>query len=300
VIKQGDRFVPELIAKDYLLKRSRSSGECPLFFTSGQRPLYGVFHPAGSAGLNDYVLVVSHAIGTEHMLTQRIEALAARSAAATGIPAFRYNARAHGDSAGEARDLTFEDLVEDACAAADMARQLSGASRIIWLGVRLGCAVVAAAIRRRPDTCALALWAPVHRGEDYVRSMLRATFFTHVAKGGRPNLTIEGMLEQLEHKGQFPVVAGYVYRAFYRSVKEVDLCETLDWGGQTLIAQVQRRSAPSADNERLQAEIQSRGGKVTSICIREEPPWTMLTVVKPQWISDELLSATKEWLNGLE
>ena len=101
------------------------------------------------------VIVICHAIGTEHMLTQRIEALGARLAANAGFAAFRYNARAHGDSAGDPRDLTFADLVDDACAAADMARELSGASRIIWIGLRLGCLIAAEAICRRDDTALL-------------------------------------------------------------------------------------------------------------------------------------------------
>ncbi len=291
--------MPEVVTDKSVIRPAKATGEYAFFFSSGGRPLYAAFHPAFGTD-RDYVLVICHAIGTEHMLTQRIEALAARQTAAIGVPALRYNARAHGDSAGEECELRFEDLVEDAIAAAELARQLSGKRRIIWLGIRLGCAVVAEAVRRRHDTGAVALWAPVHRGDDYVRSMLRATFFAQMVKGRRPSITVDGMLEQLEQKGEFPVVAGYVYRAFYRSVKDLELRRTLNWNGPTLIAQVQPRPTLSPDNECMRAEIEQRGGSVKFICIREEPPWTMLTVAKPQWANGELLFATKEWLDGLE
>jgi len=292
--------VPEPIIERSTIRRAGAGGEFPFFFSSAGRPLYGAFHPANAARRKKQVVVICHAIGTEHMLTQRIEALGARLAANAGFAAFRYNARAHGDSAGDPRDLTFEDLIEDACAAADVARELSGASRVIWVGLRLGCLIAAEAIGRRDDSGAFALWEPVHRGADYFRSMMRATFFTHVAKGRRPGGTVDDMQEQLERDGELPVVAGYVYRALYRSAKEADLGQTLEWAGDTLIAQVQRRPRLSPNNERLKSEIQQRGGKVTVALISQEPPWNLLTVAKPQWTDDDLLSATKEWLDGLE
>jgi pimeloyl-ACP methyl ester carboxylesterase len=292
--------VPDLITERAFIRRG-ATGEYPLFFSSAERPLYGAFHPANRARGNKPVLVICHAIGTEHMLTQRIEALGARAAANTGFAAFCYHARGHGDSAGDPRMLTFADLVDDACAAADLARELSAASRIIWVGLRLGCLIAAEAMRRRHDARALALWEPLHCGTDYFRSMMRATFFTDVARGRRPGGNVDSMLEQLERNGELPIVGGYVYRRLYRDAKEAELRRSLQkWGGDTLIAQVQRRPTLSPDNQRLYQEIQQRGGMVTAALIRQEPPWHMMPIVKPQWTSESLLDATKEWLHGLE
>jgi pimeloyl-ACP methyl ester carboxylesterase len=249
------------------------------------------------------VLVFCHAIGTEHMLTQRMETLGSRLAANAGFAAFRYHARAHGDSAGESHDVTFDDLIEDACTAADMARQLSGASRIVWVGVRLGCLIAAEAMCRRDDAGAFALWEPLHRGSDYFHSLFRATFFSHIAKGKRPGMTVDDMLKQIERDGEFAVVAGYVYRALYRSACGADLARSLQgWNGPTLIAQVQRRRNLSKDNQHLRSAIEQRGGatNVAVALISEEPPWNLPSVVRPQWTSDGLLSTTKEWLDGLE
>jgi pimeloyl-ACP methyl ester carboxylesterase len=291
-----------MVAKS-AIRCTGASGELPFFFSSAGRPLYGAFHPANAALGKKCVLVFCHAIGTEHMLTQRIEALGAQVAAKIGFAAFRYNARAHGDSAGNPQEVTFADLIEDACASADMARELSGASRIIWVGLRLGCIVAAEAACRRNDTGAVALWEPLHSGADYFRSLMRATLFTQIAKGRRPSVNADNMLDQLERDGEVPVVGGYVYRALYDSAKHTDLGRSLqNWDGETLIAQVQRRRNLSPDNERLRAAIEQRqnNAKVTIALISEEPPWTMMPIVKPQWTSDGLLNATREWLNGLE
>ena len=276
-------------------------GERPLHFTSSGRPLYGAFHPAATADCKDRVLVFCHSLGIEHMVTQRMGVLGARVAANAGFAALRYDSRAHGDSAGDPGDVTLADLVDDACAAADYARELSGASRIIWVGVRFGCFIAAEAIARRDDAAALALWEPLHQGDDYFRAAVRTMLFCQLAQGERPSTTSDDLLKTLETGGVQPIVGTYIYHPLYRTAHAADLIRSLqNWGGDTLIAQVQRRPALSAKNERLRSEIQQRGGKVTVALIGPEPAWTMPPILTPQWTSESLLAGTKEWLNELE
>jgi pimeloyl-ACP methyl ester carboxylesterase len=289
-------------ATELLVTESASSlEEVPLFFTSAGRPLYGAFHPADVAPAKDGVLIFCHSLGIEHMVTQRMEVLGARAAAKAGFAAFRYNARAHGDSAGDLQDVTLADLVDDACAAADYARQLSGASRIVWVGVRFGCHIAAEAMARRNDAAALALWEPLHRGDDYFRMATRALLFCLVSQGKRPKGTVDDLLKRLEADGVLPIVGTYIHRLLYRTAREADLGRSLQkWGRDTLIAQVQSRPTLSTSNERLRSEIEQRGGKVTVALTSQEPAWSMLPLVRPQWTSDVLLAATTEWLHGLE
>jgi pimeloyl-ACP methyl ester carboxylesterase len=271
-----------------------------LHFSSSGLPLYGAFHSAESSGHNDRVLVFCHSLGSEHLVTQRMETLGARIAANTGFPAFRYHSRSHGDSAGDPEGLTFADLIDDACAAADYARELSGASQIIWVGVRFGCLIAAAALARRDDAAALALWEPLHQGGDYFRAALRAAAFCQIAEGKRPAGADE-LLKRLKTGAALPVVGTYIYRALYHGAQDADLSQILrSWSGGTLIAQVQNRPRLSAQNERLRTEIHGRGGKVTVSMIRQEPAWSMLPFSHPQWSSETLLTSTKEWLRELD
>jgi pimeloyl-ACP methyl ester carboxylesterase len=235
------------------------------------------------------------------MVTQRMEVLGARAAAKAGFAVFRYNARAHGDSTGDPRDVTFTDLVDDACAAADYARKLSGAANVIWVGVRFGCLVAAAAMGRRDDAAALALWEPLHQGSDYFRAAARTMSFCQVARAKSSGATVDDLLKRLETDGLVPVVGTYLYRALSRSAHEADLARSLKtWAGDTLVAQVQHRPTLSANNERVCSEIEQRGGKVTVALSRQEPTWSMLPIVRPQWTSEALLAATTEWLRGME
>jgi pimeloyl-ACP methyl ester carboxylesterase len=293
--------VPEVTTDAVAAERSKAIREVPLFFSFGGRPLYGVFHAPNIEPMRDCVLVFCHSIGTEHMMTQRIEALGARSAAAAGFGAFHYHSRGYGDSGGHPQDVTFEELTNDASTAADIARELSGASRIIWVGIRFGCFMAAEAIARRNDAAALALWDPVLRGSEFFRGMIRAKLIVQLAKGKRPVVTYDAMLEQLEREGELPLVGTYLYRAFYRSAVNLDLARSLQkWRGDTLIAQVRRRHTLTEDNEHLRTRIQLQGGKVGVSLINEEPTWNMMPLTRPQWSSDSLLSLTMEWLHGLE
>ena len=283
------------------IESANSYQEHPLFFSSASEALYGVFYAPEKAGRKDRVLVFTHSLGIEHMVTQRMQVLGARVAANAGFAAFRYDSRAHGDSTGDPRDMTFSDLVDDACAAADYAYKLSGASKVIWVGVRFGCLIAAEAMSRRDDTAALGLWEPLHQGGEYFRAAVRTMLFCRVAQGKSSGATLDDQLKQLETEGMLPVVGTYLYRALWGSVRDQELSRSLlNWSGQTLIAQVQRRSILSANNQRLLAEIEQRGGKVTAALISQEPAWTMLPLVRPQWTSDALLTATREWLDGME
>ena len=98
-----------------------------------------------------------------------------------------------------------------------------------------------------------------------------------------------------------PAVGTYLYSSLWRSARDADLNRSLlNWSGDTLIAQVQRRPTLSASNQRLQSDIEQRGGKVRMALISQEPAWTMLPLVRPQWTSEVLLAATTEWLRGME
>jgi pimeloyl-ACP methyl ester carboxylesterase len=292
--------VPELVSRS-TIKSPSPPEEVPLFFDSAGCTLYGAFHPVENTISSDRVLVFCHSLGIEHMVTQRMSVLGARAAANAGFAAFRYDSRAHGDSAGDPRALIFTALVDDACTAADYARKLSGAARVIWVGVRFGCLIAAAAIARRNDAAALALWEPLHHGEDYFRAAIRTALFCQVAQGKPSGATVDDLLKRLEADGVLPVVGTYLHSALSSSTQDADLGQLLlNWNKDTLIAQVQRRPILSADNQRLCSEIKQRGGKVGVAVISQEPAWGMLPVVRPQWTNDALLTVTKEWLHGLE
>ena len=261
-------------------------------------PLYAVFHPARSAGNSPSVVLFCHSLGLDHLVTWRMDVLAARAIAAGGRPAFSYHARGHGDSAGSFADLTFDSLVEDALDAAGRARELSGAARIVWVATRFGALVAAAAMRRRTDSAGLVLWEPVHRARDYFHGLMRRRLFFEVANGRRPALNVEQMIQRLGGGRELPLAAEWLHEPLYRTALDADLARALDgWNGPTLLAQVQKRESLSPDNAALLGALLRAGASAETVEIVEQPTWE--NPAEPWWTSPRLIAETNAWLGRM-
>lgn len=113
--------------------------------------------------------------------------------------------------------MTFEGLIEDAVNAAAWARNRSGASQIVWVGIRFGALVAAHAIRRTADSIGLALWEPVLSARDYFLKSMRHVMYYEMSQGDRPSLTVDQMSERLKREGKISVLGFDLYRKFFES-----------------------------------------------------------------------------------
>ena len=272
--------------------------EHPEFFESGERPLYGLYYAPRGGRLRDAVVVHCHGLGIEQLTDFRNEVGLARAAAALGIPTFRFHARGHGDSAGDFETLTLDRWVDDALCAAERAQALSGASRVIWLGVRFGALIAARASRHRTDTAGLALWEPMNRTPDYLRAMLRTLLMSQLAAGKRPDATVEQLLARLESEGRVDVHGYFLHRAIVHSTGDGDLIAAL--AGHTApvqLVQIQSRRSLSPAHEALAQSLEAGGARVAIEKVAEEPGWHFVS--NPAWRSAELVRLTTEWLDAL-
>ena len=114
-------------------------------------------------------------------------------------------------------DVTFEDLIDDAVNAATYARARSGASQIVWVGIRFGALVAAHAIRRIADSTALALWEPALSARDYLLKSMRHVIYYELSLGERPSLTVDQMSERLKREGKISLLGFDLYRKFFES-----------------------------------------------------------------------------------
>jgi pimeloyl-ACP methyl ester carboxylesterase len=243
-------------------------------------------------------VVHCHSLGVEQVTCYRAEVLFARAAAAAGFPVLRYHARGHGDSAGDFAAVTLESLTEDALAAAAEALRRSGATRVVWLGVRFGGLVAAAALPRGPEAAGLALWEPVHAPRDYFRAQLRGLLYSQVAEGKKPSATVDDLMARLDGDGHVDVHGYYLHRALADSVRDESLPRRLEsWRGPTFLAQIEQRRSFSPAHTALVESLTARGARVETMKVPEEPGWHM--VANPAWTSPELVAATAEWLRAV-
>ncbi|HET7226348.1 MAG TPA: alpha/beta hydrolase [Candidatus Eisenbacteria bacterium] len=277
---------------DILLDR-----EQPFFFRVGATPLYAVLH--GAAAPRDTVLVHVHSLGVEQLTNYRNAVNLARAAAATGIPALRWHARGHGDSGGDYADVTLDTLADDAAAAAAIARDRTGATRVVWWADRFGALPAARALARDPARAAgLVLWEPVQRASDHFRGVLRGMLYSAVAHGRKPDATVDQLLERVAAVGAVDVLGYLLHRAIVDSARDVTLeRELAAWSGPTLLAQVQARPRLSPAHAALMKTLETRGARAATAFVNEEPGWQFIS--NPAWESAPLIAGTMEWLRGV-
>ncbi len=260
------------------------------FFESDGRPLYAVSYRAAPSAS---VVIFCNAFSENHC-EGRAEAIAARIIAANGYSAFVYHPRAHGDSTGDPENLTFEDLIDDAVNAAACARRRTGASRIVWVGIRFGALVAAHAIGRTRDSSGLALWEPALNARDYLLKSMRHVIYNEMFLGEQPSLTVDQMSDRLEREGKISLLGFDLYRKFFESAPEADLLDALPaWRGPTLIAQFQKHSRLSRAHNRVREALVGRGLSVRAL-LHRGPDGT-----DPWWTPEEIARQTGAWLDEL-
>jgi pimeloyl-ACP methyl ester carboxylesterase len=266
------------------------------FFRSGQHSIYS--SSRRGARPDAPLVLFCNGFAQDHVFNCRAELLGARILAERGYPTFSYHARAHGDSSGDLEFLTFADLVDDARAAAAEGLRRTGAPRIVWVGIRFGAMVAAAAMRQRRDHAALALWEPAYRAQDYFRMLMRRVLFFELSRGRRSALTVEKMIAELGAGRSVALLGFDLHPAFYRSALEVDLLNDLEsWRGPTLIAQIQRRKELAREHLRLKTALEGHGAKVLTTLIDEEPNWD--NGFDAVWTLEGLSHQMAEWLDGI-
>lgn len=272
--------------------------ETPFFFESGERPCYAVLHSPARVRAEAPVVVHVHGLGVEQLTLYRQEVLVARAAAALGFPVMRFHARGHGDSAGDASAVTLGSLTEDANAAADEARRRTGATGVVWLGVRFGALVAAMAGAARTDTAGLVLWEPVLQPLEFFRAQLRYLLFSRIAGGVRPDATADELLAKARAGGEVDVNGYQLHRTILESSDGASLTAALAaWRAPVLLAQVQQRAKLAPANEALTTALRERGVAVSVTQVREEPGYQNLS--NPAWECPALTQAIAEWLDAL-
>lgn len=137
--------------------------EIPVTFQNQREQLVGMWHAPAGNGDPAPVVVFCHGYTGHKAESHRLFVATARTLAARGVGALRFDFRGSGDSAGEMVDMTVSREVSDARAALSFVRMLPEVdeSRIALLGLSLGGLVTALTLAEEPEVRAAVLWNPV-------------------------------------------------------------------------------------------------------------------------------------------
>lgn len=146
----------------------------PFHFGDSSRPLFGVYHPPLARAAASRSVLLCPSIGQEYIRAHRALRQLATQLARAGHHALRFDYEGQGDSAGEASEGSLSSWMANVGTAADELRDLSGATDVTLVGIRLGAVI---AFRAAPAVGAtdLVLWDPALRGPRYLEE-LYATF----------------------------------------------------------------------------------------------------------------------------
>lgn len=144
----------------------------PIYFRSGDKPLFGCYHAARGQQRRSCGVLICPPVGHEYINCHRaLRQLAARLAGA-GFPVLRFDYYGCGDSSGRDDEVTLQQWLEDISAAVSELRRRGGCREICVVGLRLGATLAMTVGARRAVFDSLVLWDPVVHGGNYLKELM--------------------------------------------------------------------------------------------------------------------------------
>ncbi|MEZ4266447.1 MAG: alpha/beta fold hydrolase [Myxococcota bacterium] len=144
----------------------------PRRFGAPDRRLYGTYHAATGRGRGGLAAVICNPWGAEALRAHRSLRVLAETLARSRYHVLRFDYFGTGDSDGGLTDGSVAGWVSDIASAASELRALSGASRVVLVGLRLGGALATLAAQQDPDVDGVVLWDPVCSGSAWLQDLL--------------------------------------------------------------------------------------------------------------------------------
>lgn len=241
------------------------------FFEGGQGGLFGCTYlpPARpTAGV-----VVCCSLLAEFLRNYRKEVVLARTLSAEGFAVQRFHYFGSGNSDGEQDELSFESMRRDSIKAAEHLVRRSGVKQLLFLGVRLG-AIVAAAAARTWNDVPVVLWEPAVDGRRYFHEVFRARRIRDLKEGEATPGEICTPEDELADTGLTDILGYTITAPLYNSTVGRSLVtEFGDHPRRVCLVQMGRTSSLRGDYQRLVDELTRRGFDVDTVLFNEDVPW---------------------------
>jgi uncharacterized protein len=253
----------------------------PFYFGTDARRLFGLYTPSRSGAQSSRAVVLCHSWGSEYLRSHRSMRYLTGLLATSGCDVLSFDYFGTGDSAGDLTDADLRSWCSDIDDAIAELVDMSGATRVSVVGLRLG-ATLAASIFQRPrkDVEALVLWDPIVSGPRYVDNLHRA----------RPSIR----QRPIQDGGGIEVLGFSLTEAMQREMQAIDLLSLVPTlPARTLVVV----SDPATAGEELQRALASHpGGPIPVRTVSAQPCWMEEGDFGPGAVPVPLLRSIVEWL----
>ena len=144
----------------------------PFYFGTEERRLFGVFEPAAVGRTASAAVLLFNPFAHEAIHAHRLYRVLTQRLTRAGFDTMRFDYFGTGDSAGEDCDGELAGWAADGACAHEELVSRTNATRIVWIGARLGAAVAAQAtyrLTRVPER--VVLWDPIIDGRAYLEEL---------------------------------------------------------------------------------------------------------------------------------
>lgn len=237
------------------------------FFGSGDRQLFGAYHPSRPGTPERGAALLCPPWGPEYIASHRILRRLALMLSENGYNVLRFDYFGTGDSSGARDEGDLDSWYEDAGLAVDELRDMSGATSVTVFGVRLGAHVGWRLAVDRDDINAIVMWDPVIDGEQYLKALVSAQLeidrWWLSPHNGRRSIDL-GKHETIDLLG-FPLTDG-----MRRSIEAIKLA---DYQRATNARAFVFYSRVDPDEASLRGSFASAGTAVMSETMVGQTPW---------------------------
>jgi len=143
----------------------------PLHFGEPGKELFGVYHRPKGRTIRSTAVVVCYPSPQEYMFAHWSLGKLSQLLARQGFHVLRFDYYATGDSEGASSEGTLDQWREDIKTAITELKDLSGASKVAAVGMRLGASLAAEVSATANVLADLVLWDPIVRGAPYVSEL---------------------------------------------------------------------------------------------------------------------------------
>jgi alpha/beta superfamily hydrolase len=143
----------------------------PHFFGDDDARLYGIYAEARAAASQPRAVLACYPIAGEYMRAHRAFRQLTTLLTRKGVHVMRFDYFGTGDSLGDFDDASVARWRADIGAASAELRELSGASHVAAVGLRLGATMALLASEELPEIDQVVLWDPIVDGAAYVREL---------------------------------------------------------------------------------------------------------------------------------